>query len=89
MVRARAAYLKNDYSMLDDQSESLINKTIFLTLTRLYSVKQIRIGKPNNLYLQLAEKVDDSLFFLSRSASLEILHNFVYLNDFENIVFIA
>ena len=54
MVSARAANLKHDYPMLENQPEDLINEAVSLTSMDGSSVKLTRVGEPNNLYLQLA-----------------------------------
>ena len=47
---------KHDYTTLENQPESLINEAIFLISRDDSSVKLIRNGEPNNLYLHLARE---------------------------------
>ena len=54
LIRTRAAYQKHDYSTLENQPESLINKAISLMLIDDDSVKLTINREPNNLFLHLA-----------------------------------
>ena len=54
LVSTRAAQIKHDYLMLENQSESWINEIMSLISMVDISVKLTRVGEPNNLYLNLA-----------------------------------
>ena len=56
MVTARVANQEHDYPMLENQPESVINKTRSWISIDNSSVRVTRNGEPNNLYPYLARE---------------------------------